>query len=72
MPSVHNGILQRDQSQDCMQENAVRARLISASDLLGALGVCDEHRFEVLEFINILQGLIIKQDNLALLTRDES
>ncbi len=42
-----------------------------ASHLLGALVVCDEQRAEVLEFVNILQGLTIKQDSLALLTRDE-
>ncbi len=35
---------------------------------VGALAVCDEHRAEVLEFINTFQGLTIKQDNLALLT----
>ncbi len=42
-----------------------------ASDLLGALAACDEHLAEVLEFVNILQGLTIKQDILALFTRDE-
>ncbi len=38
---------------------------------LGALAVCDGHQVEVLEFVHILQGLTIKQDSLALLTRDE-
>ncbi len=33
-----------------------------ASYLLGALAVCNEQRAEVLEFVNILQGLTIKQD----------
>ncbi len=42
-----------------------------ASGLLGALAVCDKYQAEVLEFVNILQGLTIKQDSLALLTRDE-
>ncbi len=42
-----------------------------ASYLIGALAVCDELRAEVLEFLNTLQGLTIKQDSLALLTRDE-
>ncbi len=40
-------------------------------DLLGAVAVCDEHRANVLEFFHILQGLTIKQDNLALLTWDK-
>ncbi len=31
-------------------------------DLLGVLAVCDEYRAEVLEFVNIHQGLTIKQD----------
>ncbi len=42
-----------------------------ASDLLGALTVCNEHQAEVLEFVHTLKGLTIKQDSLALLTRDE-
>ncbi len=46
-------------------------KIKTASDLFGVLVVCDEHRAEVLEFANILQGLTIKQDGLALLTRDE-
>ncbi len=41
------------------------------SDLLGALAVCDEHRAQVIEFVNIIQGLAIKRDGLALLARDE-
>ncbi len=39
--------------------------LYSASNLLGALLVCDEHRGEVLEFVHILQGLTITQDSAA-------
>ncbi len=46
------------------------SKINPASDLLGALVVCDEHRAEVLEFARIHQGLIIKQDGLVLLTRD--
>ncbi len=40
------------------------------SNLVGAQAVCDKHRAKVLEFVNILQRLTIKQDALALLTRD--
>ncbi len=47
------------------------SKINSASDLLGALAVCDEHRAEVLEFVDLPLGLTIKQDSLALLTRDE-
>ncbi len=47
------------------------SKINPASYLLGALAVCDEHRAELLEFVNILQGLTIKQDSLVLLTRDE-
>ncbi len=44
------------------------AKINSTSDLFGALVVSDKHRAE---FVNILQGLAIKQDGLALLTSDE-
>ncbi len=44
------------------------SKIKHASDLLGALAVCDKHRDEVLEFVNIFQGLIIRQNGLALLT----
>ncbi len=37
-----------------------------ASNLLGALAVCNEYQGEELEFAHILQGLTIKQDSLAL------
>ncbi len=47
------------------------SKINPASDLLGTLDVCEEHRAEVLEFFHITQGLTIKQDSLALLTRDE-
>ncbi len=47
------------------------SKINSASDFLGALAVCDEHRAGVLEFVNILQELTIKPDGLAVLTRDE-
>ncbi len=47
------------------------SKINPASYLFGALAVCDEHRAEVLEFVHILQGLTLKQDSLALLTRDE-
>ncbi len=47
------------------------SKINPASDLLGALAVCDEHRAEIPEFVHIIQGLTIKQDSLALLTRDE-
>ncbi len=40
------------------------SKINPASDLLGVLVVCDEHRAEVLEFA------IIKQDGLVLFTRD--
>ncbi len=39
-----------------------------ASDILD---VCDEHGAEVTEFVNILQGLTIMHDGLALLTSDD-
>ncbi len=38
-----------------------------ASDLLGALAICDKHGAGVIEFVNILRGLT----GLALLTRVE-
>ncbi len=41
------------------------------SDLFGSLAVGDEYRAEVLEFVNTLQGLTIRHDGLALLTRNE-
>ncbi len=44
------------------------SKINPASYLLGALAVCDEHRAEVLEFVNIHQGLTINQDSLVLLT----
>ncbi len=47
------------------------SKINPASDLPSALAVCSEHRAEVLEFVNIFQGLTIRQDSLALLTRDE-
>ncbi len=46
------------------------SKINPASDLLGALAVCDEHRAEVVELVNTLQRLSIKHDGLALLTRD--
>ncbi len=46
------------------------SKINPASDLLGALVVFDEHQAEVLEFVNIHQGLTIKEDGLVLLTRD--
>ncbi len=33
------------------------------SDLFGALAIFGEHRADVLEFVNILLGLTIKQDD---------
>ncbi len=42
-------------------------KINSASYFLDALAVYDEHRAEVLEFVNIVQGLTIKQNGLALL-----
>ncbi len=41
------------------------------SNLFGALAVCDEHRIEVLEVVNIFQWLTIKQSSLAQVTKDE-
>ncbi len=43
----------------------------TASELFGTLTVCDEHRIEVLELFNFPKGLTFKQDDLALLARDE-
>ncbi len=37
-------------------------KLNPASDLFDVLHVCDEYRTEVLEFVNILQDLTVKQD----------
>ncbi len=37
----------------------------------GDQAICNEHRVEVLEYIDILQGLAINQDNLVLFTSDE-
>ncbi len=52
-----------------MQARQCRTSKINASsDLLSVLSVCDKHRADVLEFFNILQGLIIKHDYLAQLT----
>ncbi len=51
-------------------ERMQTSKINPASYLLGALAVCDEHRAEVLKSFNILQGLTIKQDSLALLPRD--
>ncbi len=42
-----------------------------ASDLFDAMAVCDEQRINVLELVNTLQWPTIKQDGLALVTRDE-
>ncbi len=39
------------------------SKINPASDLLGVLAVCHEHRIEVLEFVNILQWLTMKQDH---------
>ncbi len=47
------------------------SKINPASDLFGALAVCDDNRAEVFEFVNILQWLALKQDGLALLARDE-
>ncbi len=47
------------------------SKINPASDLIGAQAVCYEHRTEVLELVNNLQRLTIKQDGLALHTRDE-
>ncbi len=41
------------------------------SDCFSLLIFCDENRAEVLETANIIQRLTIKQDGVALLTRDE-
>ncbi len=35
------------------------SKINRASEILGALAVCDEHRVKVLEFVNILLGLTI-------------
>ncbi len=40
------------------------------SDLFGFQAVCDEHRAELFDIVNILQGLTIKQIGLELLTSD--
>ncbi len=45
------------------------SKINTAFDFFGALTACDEHRAELLEIDNSLQGLTIKQDGLALLTR---
>ncbi len=41
------------------------SKVYPASDLLGALAVCDGHLAEVFESFQILQGLTIKKDSLA-------
>ncbi len=46
-------------------------KLNPAFGLLVVLAVCDEHRAEVLPFINIIQRLAIKQGGFVLSTRDE-
>ncbi len=55
----------RLQARECQTD-----RISTVSDIFSALAICDEHRSEVLEFVKILQGLTIKQEGLALLTRD--
>ncbi len=47
------------------------SKINPSSDLLGALAVYDEHRAELLEFVNTLPLLTIKQYGLVLLTRNE-
>ncbi len=43
------------------------SKIDPVSDFFGALVICDEHRAEVLEFVNFLQTLIIKHDGSVLL-----
>ncbi len=56
------------QQQQLQAKEYGTVKIKSASNLFGALAVSDKHRAE---FVNILQGLTIKQDGLALLTSDE-
>ncbi len=46
-------------------------KINSASDIFGALAVCDENRMELFELVNILQWRTITQNDLVLLNRDE-
>ncbi len=44
---------------------------VNPSDFFGAPDICEKPRFELLELVNIVQGLSIEQDGLAPLNRDE-